>query len=151
MAADDKNRFTKMLGKLRVDLMKQYNALSEACEHGINMVHQGMIALGGHVNNHWGAFNGLVRVFEGVGIKQGWWKDRSEFQALYITAVKEVAEEARAWQEKELARIRQEQRDKKEPTAVRPLDNPATAAAEQHKQELPFLRGEMSDAPEDTH
>ena len=104
-------------------------AVSEAAEHYFNEFSAAQRNTADMVVRHWGAASGLIRLLEKLGIRQGWWADREEFQQLLVDAVKEVVLEGAEQQKRELARIRDEQARGVTPTPMTLVQSAAEAAA----------------------
>lgn len=92
--------------------------------NGVNMLHMGLMQTQQRVTSMWNTWNVFVRMFEHVGIEQGWWKDQEEYQALFVKIGEELYEESKAHHEGEMARIQAEQAEGKDPEALRPGPDP---------------------------
>ena len=58
----------------------------------------------------WNLNNVFLRMFEKIGVKQGWWSNREEFAAFYKQTADELSAEAKANQAAEFARIKAQQK-----------------------------------------
>jgi len=89
---------------------------------------EGVFRIEQRLNGTWNLFSVLIRLMEHVGLKQGWWKDRAEFQAIIQKLSDELREEVIAVQKKEIERIQREQAEGKEPEPMRAGVDPLTDA-----------------------
>ena len=68
-------------------------SVSKECQAHLNNFQGGLIAWQQKIGNLWNITNGYVRMIETLGIEQGWWKDREEYQERFAASIKEVMEE----------------------------------------------------------
>lgn len=82
--------------------------VAETAQMHLQRLLEGLLTTQQNVNKTWGLINGVLRLQEKIGIEQGWWKDRFEYQDRLQSAVQELAEESRAHMTRELERIKTE-------------------------------------------
>lgn len=69
-------------------------------------LHQGVVKLEMRFHHSWNALNVFVRMFEHVGVEQGWFKDRDDFQNRYAQAAAELVTERMNEERAAMAKIK---------------------------------------------
>ena len=90
-----------------IERVRQYaQEVSKTCEQHLNRFQMELINTQQRIAQVWNMLAGTSRMLEKIGIEQGWWKDREEYQQRYAAAVQEQLEEARERENKVLEEAR---------------------------------------------
>ncbi len=84
-------------------LRKDFNKVLSELQVAINDTRRG-------VANATNVVHTLIRVLETIGIKEGWWANRDEFQELFAQQALELFKEATQHETAEMERIKEEQK-----------------------------------------
>ena len=102
---DDK----QLAAAIRKQVLPISNHLKTVLTPVVQQVQQGLFTAERRINTLWNLLNVNIRILEVTGIKQGWWKDTEEFQALFVQARADLERESKEHEAAERARIREEQ------------------------------------------